>query len=153
MKAISRTSLIAAGLLLLTACASDPRPQHDFIRVMERFGGTLPCSDCQGIHTDLILKRNASTGAPAGFYLHEVRIDAPGGERVNSVWGQWSQYDRDGNLQSELYVLQPEVGKLRRYQASADGKLQPLDDRGNPINSAEGTPVVLNRLASEVATL
>lgn len=151
MKAISRNTLVAAGLLLLTACASDPNPDTNFIRVTERFGGTLPCNDCQGIHTDLILKRSASTGAPAGFYLHETRIDAPGGERVNTSWGQWSHSDGKGSRQQDLYVLHPEVGKRRLYQSDADGKLQPLDARGNPVNNAEGDPVVLKRIASELA--
>lgn len=151
MKAISRNTLAAAGLLVLTACASDPGPDTDFIRVTERFGGTLPCTDCQGIHTDLILKRSANTGAPAGFYLHETRIDAPGGERVNTSWGQWSHSDSEGSQQQDLYVLHPEVGEQRLYQSSADGKLQPLDARGNPVRDDQGDPVELNRLASELA--
>lgn len=152
MKAISCNTLIAAGLLFLTACATDPAPEGNYIRVTERFGGTLPCNDCRGIHTDLILKRDPDTGTPAGFYLHEVRIDAPGGERVNTTWGQWSQDTNGKKLQQKLYVLQPEVGDRRLYQSKVDGKLQPLDVRGNPVSNSKGRPIILNRLASDSAT-
>lgn len=136
----------AAGCLLLAACAGQPSVESNGIRETERFEGTLPCDNCRGINTDLTLKRDPGTGAPAGFHLHETRIDAPGGERVNTSWGQWSLNKHGNGLQQKLYILQPEVGARRLYQSSADGELQPLDKRGNPISNGDGAPVVLNRL-------
>ncbi|GHB23356.1 hypothetical protein GCM10009038_22680 [Salinicola rhizosphaerae] len=139
----------------MSACASGPPTEVNYVRATERFEGTLPCTDCQGIDTDLIIKRDAITGAPAGFYLHEVRIDAPGGERVNTSWGNWSQNLDVTDFKRQLYVLRPEVGNARVFVPLESGDLQPLSADGAPLVDDEGADVELERLTpslSETAT-
>ncbi|WP_251979171.1 copper resistance protein NlpE N-terminal domain-containing protein [Salinicola avicenniae] len=143
MKAQSFKALPVVASLLLAACASGPQEPVHYVKATERFTGTLPCPDCQGIDTDLIIKRDAITGAPQGFYLHEQRIDAPGGQRVNTSWGQWSREQDVIDFGRNLYVLRPEVGSARLYTPQTDGALQPLGQQGTPMTNHDGEAVFL----------
>lgn len=151
MKALKLKILAVAGCLFLTACAGTPQ-NDNAIKVSERFKGMLPCDNCRAINTDLILKRNAVTGDPDGFYLHEVKIDGAGGNRVSTSWGKWFQTDSVNNDQRKIYILWPEVGPQRSYQLTAEGDaLQPLDNQGKPLNTANGTPVALKEIAFKLS--
>lgn len=151
MKAQTRKIPPLLGCLLLSACASGPNTEVDYVSATERFEGTLPCGDCQGVDTDLIIKRDAITGAPNGFYLHEVRIDAPGGERVNTSWGDWSKSRDVNDFQRRIYVLQPEVGNARIYMPLKNGNLQPLGPQGTPLVDDDGKKVALERLTPSLS--
>ncbi|WFF43392.1 hypothetical protein EVC62_18885 [Salinicola endophyticus] len=143
--------LSVVGCLALSACASGPQTPVDYVKVTERFTGTLPCQDCRGVDTDLILKRDPITGAPAGFYLHEIRIDAPGGERVNTAWGKWALHRDVNDFQRQLYALQPEVGQTRIFQPVDGSALEPLDAQGEPVRDSEGEPARLERQTPDLA--
>lgn len=146
MKALKLKILAIAGCLFLTACAGTPT-NDNAIKVSERFKGLLPCDNCRAINTDLILKRDAVTGAPDGFYLHEVRIDAPGGDHVNTSWGKWFRTNSATDKDQQIYVLWPEVGPQRSYQLSANGdKLMPLDNQGKTVNNRAGNPIALKEI-------
>ncbi|WP_162619731.1 copper resistance protein NlpE N-terminal domain-containing protein [Salinicola acroporae] len=150
MKAQSAKWVPVAACLLLSACAAGPQSQVNYVKATERFEGTLPCNDCRGIDTDLILQRDAITGAPQSFYLHEVKIDAPGGERVNSTWGKWSINQDINDFERQLYVLSPEVGEARAYVRKDNGNLQPLTDQGTPAIDDEGKSVALEVLTPDL---
>ncbi|WP_110693244.1 copper resistance protein NlpE N-terminal domain-containing protein [Salinicola halophyticus] len=137
--------------LLLSACASGPNPQVNYVKATERFEGTLPCSNCNGIDTDLVLQRDAITGAPGGFYLHEIKIDAPGGERVNTIWGNWHENQYINDFKRQLYVLRPEVGETRTYIRLDNGSLQPLTEQGEPAIDEEGESVTLQLLTPSLS--
>ncbi|WP_110657981.1 copper resistance protein NlpE N-terminal domain-containing protein [Salinicola halimionae] len=141
-----------ATCLLLSACASGPNTQVNYIKATERFEGTLPCSGCNGVDTDLVLQRDAITGAPGGFYLHEIKIDAPGGERVNTSWGNWHKNQNINDLKNQLYVLSPEVGETRVYLKLDNGDLQPLNEQGMPAIDEDGESVALQLLTPNLST-
>lgn len=143
MKAQSVKWMPLAICLLLSACASGPQTQVNYVKATERFTGTLPCSDCSGVDTDLVLQRDAITGAPGGFYLHEIKIDAPGGERVSTSWGNWSKNQSVMDFKQQVYVLRPEVGDIRAYLLTDDGDLQPLTEQGTPALDEDGDSVAL----------
>lgn len=151
MKAQSVKWASVAACLLLSACAAGPQSKVNYVKATERFEGTLPCNDCRGVKTDLILQRDAITGAPQGFYLHEVKIDAPGGERVNSTWGKWSKNQDINDFERQLYVLRPEVGDARAYVRMDNGNLQPLTDQGMPAIDDEGKSVALELLTPDLS--
>lgn len=152
MKAHAQKLLLSAAILLLSACAGDQTVENNHFKVTEKFRGVLPCSGCTGIDTELVLQHDPSTGSPASFYLHETRVDAPGGERVNTSWGNWSKKANNSNQESSIYVLNPEIGRERLYQRDGDGKLQPLDQNGQPVRNNEGVPVALSRLTPDSET-
>ncbi|MBZ9556817.1 MULTISPECIES: copper resistance protein NlpE N-terminal domain-containing protein [unclassified Modicisalibacter] len=139
------------GCLFLTACASGPEPRVDYVKARERFQGILPCATCRGVDTDLILQRDPITGSPEDFYLHEVRIDAPGGQRVTTSWGNWSRYQEVEKPRRWRYVLQPKSGSPRTYTLRDEGKLQPLDSRGRPMTDDTGEPATLTPLIPDLA--
>ncbi|WP_136066953.1 copper resistance protein NlpE N-terminal domain-containing protein [Modicisalibacter radicis] len=151
MKARSLKTLPLLGCLLLTACAGGPDTRVDYVKTRERFQGVVPCVDCRGIDTDLVIQRNAVTGSPEGFYLHEVKIDAPGGERVSTSWGNWSRHQDVSDPSRRLYVLQPELGSPRVYAPLESGSLQPLDARGNPMVDDAGKTVTLSPLTPDLS--
>ncbi|WP_245391828.1 copper resistance protein NlpE N-terminal domain-containing protein [Salinicola aestuarinus] len=136
--------------MLLTACASGPQTEVDYVRITERFQGTAPCADCQGVATDLLLKRDALTGAPVDFYLHETRIDAPGGQRVNTSWGRWESHRDVTDFSRSLYVLLPEAGDRRLYQPDDSGNLRILDTNGQVLSDDEETATTLKRLTPQL---
>nr|CDQ36540.1 lipoprotein involved with copper homeostasis and adhesion [Virgibacillus halodenitrificans] len=151
MTTLLRRHLPVLISLSLTACAGTPQTQVDYVVPTEKFEGTLPCSDCSGIDTTLVLKRNAVTGEPHGFYLHETRIDAPGGERVDTTWGKWSKSRDITDFQHRIYVLQPENGATRVYAPRDNGDLQPLDTQGSPLTDDERENVMLRRMTPELS--
>ncbi|WP_280539596.1 copper resistance protein NlpE N-terminal domain-containing protein [Chromohalobacter sp. 11-W] len=132
--------------LTLAACAGTPQTQVDYVPSTEKFEGTLPCDDCSGIDTTLVLKRNAITGEPRSFYLHETRIDAPGGERVDTSWGKWAKSRDVSDFERKIYVLHPEVGTAHVYVPQKNGDLQPLGARGAPLTDDNDQDIMLQRM-------
>ncbi|MCK0714553.1 copper resistance protein NlpE N-terminal domain-containing protein [Chromohalobacter sarecensis] len=132
--------------LTLTACAGTPQSQVEYVPSTEKFEGTLPCGDCSGIDTTLVLKRDAITGEPRSFYLHQTRIDAPGSERVDTSWGNWSKSRDVSDFERRIYVLQPEVGAAHVYIPLENGDLQPLGAQGAPLNDDNDKDITLQRM-------
>lgn len=152
MNSRSFKALSLLGCLFLAACASSPKPRVDYVKTRERFQGILHCATCRGVDTDLILQRDPITGSPKGFYLHEVRIDTPGGQRVTTSWGNWSKYQELGSSRRWHYVLYPESGSPRTYTLLDDGKLQPLDSQSRPTTDGSSKPPVLVPLIPDLST-
>lgn len=137
----ARRTVLMICSLLLTACAGGPPPGESPESSTERYEGTLPCSNCSGIATTLVMERDSQSGEPTTFYLHEMYIDATGGERVNTRWGDWSQ-QRD-IAERTIYRIEPEIGRQRSYLLNESNALQPLNDEGSPVNNSDGEPVTL----------
>ena len=148
MRALIPRLMFSAVFLFIAACSNSPKKTESLAIETKKFSGVLPCENCTGISTELILKRNTASDTPAGFFLHEVKIDSPGGERVNSLWGEWSQKSNNTNQKEVVYILHPEVGEARYYQVHPDGKLEPIDTSGQPLNNRNGTPVALQHLVT-----
>jgi predicted secreted protein len=65
-----------------------PGPSLDSEENVDRYVGTLPCKDCDGIRTDLRLFTN-SAGEPASFELNELYLGTPEGDRSYTTKGRW----------------------------------------------------------------
>lgn len=133
---MSRIAHVIAGfaLLALAACTrAPPAPSDAPIPGLGRgdgeaaWAGVLPCADCRGIDTRLLLQRQRTA---LRYRLIEVYLADGGGARFVEN-GEWQQVD-DGLLR-----LQSEHG--RRYFAVVDGDgLQPRDADGDPFLGRDG---------------
>lgn len=74
----------------LAACALPPAPPRDvpLAAVAGRYVGTLPCTGCTGVRTDLTLVAPAS-GGTGRYALHEVRVGAGQPDPGRHESGQW----------------------------------------------------------------
>ncbi|MBB1473592.1 MULTISPECIES: copper resistance protein NlpE N-terminal domain-containing protein [unclassified Luteimonas] len=89
--------------------------------------GTLPCADCEGIDTQLVLERQ---GEARQYALVEVYIALDGSMRFEET-GAW-------RLDDALLSLEPATGGLRRYALQRDGTLQARDAAGMAFPGREG---------------
>jgi hypothetical protein len=124
------TAVLRPGLALLVACvlASCGRgapPADAPLPLIERgdgrveWRGMLPCADCDGIETLLVLERR---GEARRFDLVETFLAEEGGARFVDT-GQWQ-------MEGVRLSLEGEGGAARHYALLPDGRLQPRDDRG-----------------------
>jgi inhibitor of cysteine peptidase len=74
--------------------------------VMERYSGMMPCADCSGIRTFLVLNQN-SQGAPINFTMRETYVGRPAaGNRTTA--GTWTIVHGDATDKSAtVYQLHP----------------------------------------------
>lgn len=131
----SALMVVFTGLVLpLSACqrpqsgAGAPQPVAPLEQVNGRieWQGLLPCADCDGIQTSLVLER---AGNARRFSLTEIYLGEDGARFVES--GQW----RSGQ---GLLDLQADGGARRVYGLLPDGRLQPRDTRGGRYADREG---------------
>jgi len=99
-----------------------------------RFAGDLPCADCAGIRTELLLYGDFGP-VERRFVLVETYVGTPDGERPHEQRGRW-EVARSAAEPSILMVieLQPEAGEPRRF-AALGGDLELLDREGRRIRS------------------
>jgi len=83
--------------------------------------GTVACSDCDGIQTQLRLQRG--NGVVAQYELLEAFLDGEGAEYFREE-GRWR---RDGRV----LHLQPSAGGERLYAIDGAGNLVAIDRRGH----------------------
>ena len=88
--------------------------------------GLLPCSDCQGVDTRLVLRSHAGR---RDYLLTETYLGGTG-KNVFTREGNWSELSEpvDGEALT-IYVLDPEQGG-QRFSLQADGALELLDGDG-----------------------
>jgi copper homeostasis protein (lipoprotein) len=121
-------------LLPMAACERDrsaagmPQPAPPLQQSDGRieWEGLLPCADCDGIQTSLVLERS---GDARRFSLVETYLAEDGARFIEA--GQWRS--RRGLLE-----LQAEGGAHRVYGLLPDGRLQPRDARGRPYAGRQG---------------
>lgn len=145
---VAGAKLVAALLLagaLLAACGRDVPPDAPAVGASPgaadsagpSFGagetertwvGLLPCSDCQGVDTRLVLHVQ---GARRDYLMTETYLASDGGKRFSRA-GAWTETHvaADGG-ETIVYQLDPErVGE--RFSLQPDGALELLDGNGGP---------------------
>ena len=88
--------------------------------------GWLPCADCDGIDTQLVLQR---IGQVNDYRLTETYRAADQGARFVEQ-GHWQR-------QADLVRLQGDDGSRRMFALLADGRLQSRDGHGQPLAPSE----------------
>lgn len=133
--------LPAALLIALAATAAgcevapDPSvalPALDGAGGSVEWRGTLPCADCDGIDTQLVLQRgiDGGDGGVDHYTLVEVYLARDGSMRFEET-GRW-RVDR------AMLSLEPGTGGLRRFALMHDGGLQARDATGLAFPGREG---------------
>lgn len=151
-----RASSIILACLALAACerASDGAPAGHgasgadwpaavgpFVEGSERvWSGLLPCSDCAGVDTRLVLQLK---DRKRSFVLTETYVGGPTPNRFSRA-GRWTETRRTLAGESLLtYTLDPgRAGQV--YALRSDGSLELLDGQGQP--SAQPIAYRLQRL-------
>ncbi|MGI8561150.1 MAG: copper resistance protein NlpE N-terminal domain-containing protein [Luteimonas sp.] len=114
--------------LLLAACGQGAVPADAPLPRMEQgdgrveWRGLLPCADCDGIQTLLVLERR---GDVHRYDLVETFLADQEGARFAES-GRWGQ-------QGAMLTLEGEGGASRHYALLPDGRLQPRDAGGRPF--------------------
>ncbi len=102
--------------------------------------GLLPCSDCQGIDTRLVLRLR---DGQRDYLLTETYIGGRG-KNTFSREGKWTQVNGTGDREPlTLYVLDPEQAG-QRFSLQPDGALELLE--GNGQHSGQAVAYRLQRL-------
>jgi len=102
--------------------------------------GLLPCSDCQGIDTRLVLR---SRGGQRDYLLTETYIGGRGKNTFNRE-GAWVEISKTGDGPPlTIYVLDPDQAG-QRFALQPDGALELLE--GNGERSGQAIAYRLQRL-------
>ena len=96
------------------------------------WAGLLPCRDCQGIDTRLVLRTERGRRA---YILTETYLGGSGRNSFNRA-GSWTEvhYKRDGEAQVTC-VLDPDQA-TQRFALQPDGALELLDPEGKAPQDA-----------------
>ena len=149
---MTRTLLIVFATLALAACGRGeiegqaPAPGTPGFATAPTVGpdtertwvGLLPCSDCKGIDTRLVLR---SRDGRRTYLMTETYLGSIGNNSFDTA-GTWNEAisRSDGQV---LYILDPERAG-QRFALQPDGNLEALDGNGNP--SGQGLAYRLQRL-------
>jgi len=83
-------------LLLLVCRRSSPETDAaqaaftaDQITLVGRYAGRLPCADCSGIETELVLYGRGPRGDPVRYELRETYLGTRDGDRAFTSRGEW----------------------------------------------------------------
>lgn len=135
---------ILLAVLALAACSREPAPAptepapgrsaeataateagENFERI---WIGVLPCADCDGIQTRLLLTRDDDGQT---YELEETYL----GAEDDAVFNQTGRWVRDGDGERDLFVLDPDAPAGRRFELRPDGALDLLDGEGRPLDT------------------
>lgn len=143
-----RIGLAAAGALLALAAQAQPLDKPDVPVLLGEFKGTLPCPDCAGIDTDLILVQKDEATAEGTYTLIESYTGKNGDPVVSE--GNWTTLRGSAaNPDDTVYELNPDgvtapqrdFLKLDDYTIRALGPGQTeLNTSGNATLRASPTP-------------
>lgn len=115
------TAPLADGAAVPPFGTTVPAPRQDSERT---WAGLLPCSDCQGIDTRLVLR---SVGGRRDYLITETYVGGVGKNSFNRA-GSWTEVASvaDGATVTS-YVLDPDQGGGQRFVLQADGALELRD--------------------------
>lgn len=103
------------------------------------YSGILPCADCSGIDTTLILKPD-NTYTQSSIY-QERNEDEP-----FEITGEWNiEKGIPGNENAEYYVLTEDSGNASYYLIENETTLVQLDQEKNLIDSPNNTSLTLQK--------
>lgn len=144
--------LTAISTLFLFSCKTETKPENHFNEQKEivneekmmdghtsinsldwqgSYEGTLPCSDCDGIFTELTLNNNET------FVLHQTKII--GDKKDKSTKKGLYQWDETGsNISMEI------EGKTRMYKVG-ENRLILLDENGNLLPQTKTKNTILQK--------
>ncbi|PKG00339.1 copper homeostasis protein [Alcanivorax sp. 97CO-6] len=134
-----KTYFVAAVIgctLAFAGCQSQPEAPIDPKAQKKVYSGILPCADCSGIHTTLILYRD-QYDTPTRFELSEEYMSGST-VKLNVVErGEWTSHKyQEGVSQEDVYTINPEDDDARRqYIKDAINAVEQLDSSGNRIQS------------------
>lgn len=131
MTSSSLLALACGALLLVQGCTRGPQ-QTVPLPALERAGGQmawrgeLPCADCDGIDTRLLLRRATDAGQ---YRLVETFVTGESGARFVDDGG----WQRDG----DLIRTRGEDGSRRVFALQPDGSLRPSSADGASLPNRE----------------
>jgi putative hemolysin len=116
-------------------CSKHKQAQHSKSgRVLGEFRGILPCADCSGLDTRLLLIQNSSQEAKGTYVLKEKYIDKSPFIITKGKWQTLKGNSRDPN--ATVYVLNPDKPNELSYFLKVDDQtIQSLDNDKNEIQS------------------
>ena len=126
---------------------SVPAPSGEARSVVAVYDGVLPCADCSGIETRLVLlAADPDTLGDATFELRETFVGTRDGERSFESRGPWVARRGAPDLgDATVYTLNPgDPSKARSFLVVDDRTVELLDRNGQRIKA--GTPYVLTRV-------
>jgi copper homeostasis protein (lipoprotein) len=144
----ARTRLLSCLLLLsLAACKPDAgssgsagpaagaNGSTDAVAAQDSertWAGLLPCRDCQGIDTRLVLRTDHGLRA---YHMTETYLGGSGKNSFDRA-GTWTEVQRTVAGESQVtYVLDPDRA-AQRFELQPDGALELLDADGRPPEQA-----------------
>lgn len=132
-------------IALFTACSSGPEgiastdssfktvvPNTPFVNA-EKYVGTLPCADCDGIDVSLQLNKNKTYILNSVYKLSNVDSSI----RTTKDTGSWNQ----GN--DTVYLTNAKTGSIRYIKSGAE--LIQLDGSGNRITGPLASMYILHK--------
>ncbi|MCW7538660.1 copper resistance protein NlpE N-terminal domain-containing protein [Aquabacterium sp. A7-Y] len=100
-----------------------------------RYVGTLPCTDCAGVRTDLLLYTTAA-GTPGGYSLRQTFLGgADPKKRTDTVSGSWMQASGTAeDAQASVIHLDPTVPeRMRAFRQDGIQVLRALSPEGREL--------------------
>ena len=115
-----------------------------------RYAGVLPCADCSGIRTELMLLQDPDSGEPQIYELRETHLGSMSteGEKTITSRGKWAIV-RGTPADANATVYRLESGDTpavaRSFERVSEQELRPLDAEGRRV--AAGSESALMRVA------
>lgn len=115
-----------------------------------RYAGVLPCADCAGIRTELMLLQDPATGEPQIYELKETHLGSMNndGEKTVTSRGKWTIVTgMPGEPGTTVYRLDggDTADGVRSFERVSEQELRLLDAQGR--RTASGASASLTRVA------
>lgn len=128
----TRPILSALAIVIGTSACATVETQADKAPAqlaMATWAGVMPCADCIGIRTQLLLYTDQSSGKQVRYEMTETYMGAPGGERSVQSRGRWAVL-RGSAHDSDAVVYQldfDEPQSTRNFLLASHHELRLLD--------------------------
>ncbi|OHV10530.1 copper resistance protein NlpE N-terminal domain-containing protein [Kushneria phosphatilytica] len=144
----SRRAIALGGLCIalgLGGCAGTTHSPDQQVKeapvsltMSDAWQGVLPCVDCQGLETRLILMRSGVTGLPAGYVIDQQSLNGQQDGPKTSRTGDWTI--EKGSLtdpKATIFRLDPDTSgaPCLSFQLLESGALRALDCNGSPLHA------------------
>jgi len=128
--------MILVTLLLLCDCPAQAQKLSQRDTITDIYRGILPCADCIGIDTKLVLVHERFAGM-GGFVLTEIYMHQGDTVTLTETKGEWTHHrgsaaDRNAVV---IELFNNTDDQFRYYLKQKDGNLKMLDKELKEINS------------------